>query len=146
MSEQTDNEEKERIAMADLDSKASFLFVKEPYKWEILFQSVSGEIIKGDYDSISAMRLLLSTINTLEKEKILDNLERENLFDKFTIGKLKDGIYLDSNKKRKPLRFLKILFAIFTNPYGIVIKREKNHVYEKTGSFINNLKNKRFYF
>ncbi len=142
LSEQTDEDETERLSMANLDSKASFLFVKEPYKWEILFQSIAREIINGDRDSIRAMHILLGTINIYEKEKIIENLKLGKLFDEFILEELKGLPPSDSNKKSKPIRFIKILLAIFTNPYGLVIKREKKHIYEKTGSLINNLINK----
>ncbi len=139
LSEQTDEDEKGRLLMADVDNKSSYLFVKEPYKWEILFQSISREILSGDNDSVRALHILLMTINKDEKEKVIASFERENLFDKSIIRDLQSFSFEDSSKKRKPFRFIKILFAIFTNPYGLVIKREKKHIYEKTGYFINNL-------
>jgi len=125
--------------MADTESNASYLFVKEPYKWETLFQSITLEIIRGDNDSIRAMYILLSTINKKEKEKIIANFESEELFDEDIIKELKGFSFKDSVKKRRPIRSVKILFAIFTNPYGLVIKREKKHIYEKTGYYINSL-------
>ena len=33
-----------------------------------------------------------------------------------------------------------ILFNIFINPYGIELKKEKNHFYEKTGMFFYQLR------
>lgn len=139
LSDQTDREEKERISIANLDNNSSYLFVKEPYKWETLFQSVSLEITRGDNDSIRALYILLSTINKEEKEKIITTFENENFFDEAIIKELKCHSIKESSKKRRPITFIKILFAIFTNPYGLVIKREKKHIYEKTGYYINKL-------
>ncbi|AAQ00492.1 MULTISPECIES: hypothetical protein [Prochlorococcus] len=138
-SSQNDEDEKERLLKANPKSKASDLFIKEPYKWENLFQSISREIINGDSDSVRGMKILLSTISFSERKKILQSFKDENCFDKSILDEL-DSLELTAvSKKKDLLRFLRILFAIFTNPYGIVIKREKKHIYEKTGSFINNL-------
>ncbi len=140
MSDQTDEDEADRLLMANLESKASYLFVKEPYKWENLFQSITRELVQGDYDSIRAMHILLSTISLSEKEKILQIFEVEDIFDSYILEQLKGFSSISSYTKKNPLRFLRILFVIFTNPYGIAIKRKKNHIYEKTGSFLYNLK------
>ena len=55
MSNQTDEDEKDRLLIANMDSKAVYLFEKEPYKWENLFQSIARQIINGDLDSIRGM-------------------------------------------------------------------------------------------
>ena len=47
-SDQNDLDERNRLLIANKDSPALYLFEKEPYKWEILFQSIIREIIKGD--------------------------------------------------------------------------------------------------
>ena len=44
--------------------------------------------------------------------------------------------------KSNLVRFLSILFIIFTNPYGILVKRRKNHSYEFTGFIIHSLRQK----
>lgn len=41
-----------------------------------------------------------------------------------------------TSTKKNLFRFARILFAIFTNPYGIEMKRPKAHIYERTGAAI----------
>ena len=59
-SDQDDIDERNRLLIANENSKAFFLFEKEPYKWEILFQSIIREIINGDQSSIKGMKIILS--------------------------------------------------------------------------------------
>ena len=138
-SDQTDEDEKERLLIANCESKAVYLFEKEPYKWECLFQGIARELINGDLDSTRGMKILLSTISVSEKEKVIDNFVVHDSFDKSTLGKLREKGN-ESSSKKNIFRTLRILFVIFTNPYGIVIRRTKNHIYEKTGAFFNDIK------
>ncbi len=135
-SSQSDQQEKLRLSIANPNSRASGLFLKEPYKWENLFQSVVREIMRGDYDSIYAMRILLDTVTTSTREKIMLAFVKEGLFDDSVIQKIQDVNYSQPKKKDR-FRFLRILVVIFTNPYGLIIRRRKNHIYEFTGSFLN---------
>ena len=135
-SDQDDADEKKRLLIANFDSKAVYLFEKEPYKWESLFQSITRELINGDEDSVKGMQILLSTVSMAEQQKIIDYFIRYKFFNEFVLTKLKEH----NNKKpskRNIFRTLRILFVIFFNPYGISIKGNKNHIYEKSGFFIN---------
>ena len=60
-SPQNHNDENERLLMANPESGASYLFTKEPYKWENLYQSIVREIINGDMGSVKGLKLLLSS-------------------------------------------------------------------------------------
>ena len=57
-SDQDEIDERNRLLIANKNSKALFLFEKEPYKWEILFQSIIREIINGDQSSIKGMKIM----------------------------------------------------------------------------------------
>ncbi len=48
-----------------------------------------------------------------------------------------------ASTKKNVFRFARILFAIFTNPYGIEMKRPKVHIYERTGAAIYALRKAR---
>ena len=137
ISEQTDEDEQKRVLKANLDSKAVYLFKEEPYKWENLFQSISREIIKGDIDSIRGMKILLSTISDDEKEKTIDAFHREGIFQQSIIEELREESFQKPSKNQNLLRFIRILIVIFTNPYGIILRREKKHLYERTGTFFS---------
>ena len=128
-------------SFANNDSKAVYLFANEPYKWEILFQSVLREIANGDLTSIRGMKVLMSTIKTSEQQKIIEYLSKTIYIDESILQKIQDINYVTSAKKNK-LKALSILFMIFTNPYGIDLRRNKNHVYEKTGAFFYNIRRK----
>ena len=56
-SNQTEEDEKKRLLIANLDSKAVYLFKNEPYKWESLFQGIVRELIDGDFESIRGMQI-----------------------------------------------------------------------------------------
>ena len=142
MSNQTDEDEKDRLLIANMDSKAVYLFEKEPYKWENLFQAISRQIINGDLDSIRGMKVLLSTITASHRTKVLELFLKEGIFPKKIIEELSAIDTLGRPTKSNLFRFLSILFVIFTNPYGIDIKRRKNHSYEVTGFIIHSLRQK----
>ncbi len=144
LSEQTDEDEEKRLLKGNFDSKAIYLFEKEPYKWENLFQSISRQIINGDKDAIRGMKILLSTLSEKEKQKTINAFAQQRLFDEFTIQQLKTNELPMPSKEKNIFRFLKILFVIFTNPYGILLRRDKNHIYEKTGTFVFLMRNSIF--
>ena len=145
ISKQTDQDEKERLLMPNFESNAVKLFAEEPYKWENLFQGIIREIINGDKSSINGLKILLSTISTLERKRTIDLFYEKGFFDESIIQELKG---INSNvptpKNFKPFRFLRILFVIFTNPYGIEMRREKKHIYEKSGAFVSTINKKIF--
>ena len=139
-SPQNDQDEKRRLEKANTTSPASILFREEPYKWEMLYQSIIREINRGDKDSIKGLRMLISMISLEEQERVLQDLSDKILFSDEIICELKDKSTNISTTKKNRVRFIKILFAIFTNPYRIEIKRKKKHIYERTGSFFNSFK------
>lgn len=132
-SDQGDSQEKKRLLKLNPDEPASNLFRNEPYKWENLYQSVLRNIINGDESSIKGFMVLLSTITNKEREKILILLE--DYLDKSVIDKLRNEKYQDMESSKNIFAALRILLSIFTNPYGLEIKRDINHIYEKTGMF-----------
>ncbi len=137
-SSQNDAEERKRLLKLNPLDPAANLFKYEPYKWENLYQSIVRRIIRGDSSSIKGLMVLMSTLNENEKEKALNALEV--LLNKKVIDKLRIGTYQDIKSKKNIFTFIIILFSIFTNPYGLDVKRDKNHIYEKTGMFFHKLR------
>ena len=142
-SEQAENDEYNRLLKLNSKEPASNLFKNEPYKWEILYQSVVRNVIRGDESSIKGLMLLLATITKKEKDKSL--LALEQFLDEATINRLKNEKYQDIKSRNNFFTAFKILLNIFINPYGIVIKKDKSHIYEKTGMFFYQLR-KVFFF
>ena len=140
-SDQNDLDERNRLLIANKDSPALSLFAKEPYKWEILFQSIIREIINGDLTSLKGLQVLLSSLSLDVRNKVLKDLLVNKIINKDCFVELNKSIDMKSETKINLLRFLRILLAIFTNPYGIELKRKKIHIYEKTGFLFNYLKN-----
>ena len=141
-SEQDEIDEQERLLKINLKEPASNLFRNEPYKWENLYQSVVRNIIRGDDSSIKALMVLLSTLCIEEKDKCIIMLE--SVLEKNVIDKIRHKRYQDLNSSKDIFGSLKILCNIFLNPYGIEIKKDKNHIYEKTGMFFYKLRMKLF--
>ena len=137
-SDQGDEAEKIRLLKINSNEPASTLFRNEPYKWEHLYQSVVKNIINGDESSIKGLMVLLSTINKNEKDKCLKSLE--DLLDEDVINILRNKNYQDINSNKNFFSALKILLNIFFNPYGIELKKDINHIYEKTGMFFYKLR------
>ena len=137
-SNQGEEEEKKRLLKLNLNEPASTLFRNEPYKWENLYQSVVKNVIKGDESSIKGLMVLLSTINKNQKDKCLNALE--DLLDENVINILRNKNYQDINSSKNFFSALKILLNIFFNPYGIELKKDINHIYEKTGMFFYKLR------
>ena len=138
---QNDFEDTNRLLIANKDSPAFYLFEKEPYKWEILFQSILREIINGDLTSLKGLQILLSTLSVEERKKVLKDLLVNKFINKDCYVKLNKPNEINSKTKSNLIRFLRILLAIFTNPYSIELKRKKNHLYEKTGFIFYYLRN-----
>ena len=137
-SDQDDKDESKRLLKLNPIEPAANLFKNEPYKWENLFQSIVRNIIRGDTSSIKGLMVLMATINKNEKENTLKALEL--LLDKQIINKLRTGNYQDIESSKNTFTFITILYSIFTNPYGLEVKRDKNHIYEKTGMFFYQLR------
>ena len=142
ISNQTDEDEKDRLLIANMDSKAVYLFEKEPYKWENLFQAIARKIINVDLDSIRGMKVLLSTITASHRTKVLELFLKEGMFQEEIIKELSEIDTMGQPTKSNLVRFVSILFIIYTNPYGILVKRRKNHSYEVTGFIIHSLRQK----
>ena len=87
----------------------------------------------GDESSIKGLMVLLSTISKKEKDIVLKSLEA--LLDKHVIYKLRNEKYQDIKSSKNFYTALRILLAIFINPYELELKREPKHFYEKTGIF-----------
>ena len=132
-SDQDENDDKKRLLMLNPKEPASNLFRNEPYKWENLYQSVLKNIISGDHSSIKGLMVLLSTISKKEKVIVLNSLE--TFLNKHTIYKLRNEHYYDLKSSKNFYTALRILFSIFINPYDLELKKEPNHLYEKTGMF-----------
>ena len=137
-SDQGEEEEKKRLLKLNSKEPASNLFRYEPYKWENLYQSVLRKVIGGDESSIKGLMVLLSTINKTDKEKTL--LALENFLDKRVINKLRNEKYQDIKSSKNLFTALSVLLIIFINPYGLEIKKDTNHIYEKTGMFFYSLR------
>ena len=134
-------DERNRLLIANKDSPALYLFEKEPYKWEILFQSIIREIINGDLSSLKGLQVLLNSLSPAIRKKVLKDLLVNKIINQDCYAQLNKPIDIKSEKKSNLFRFLRILLAIFTNPYGIELRRKKIHIYEKTGFLFNFLKN-----
>ena len=138
-SQQDENDEKKRLSKINSNEPASELFRNEPYKWEILYQSIVRNIINGDEKSIKGLMVLLATINNNEKEITLNVLE--DLLSDCVINKLRNEKYQDIKSSKNNFTAIFILLNIFFNPFGLVIKNNKNQIYERTGMFFYHLRN-----
>ncbi len=141
-SPQSEVDENKRLLKLNKESKAAYLFEKEPYKWENLYQSICREIVKGDKSSIKGLKIILDCIESNERKKLINRFENENLFSHEIINLIKSPLKSDSKTKKSIFRFIRVLLSIFLNPYKIDLKREKIHIYEKTGHLINNFRKK----
>ncbi len=133
-SAQDDDDDQKRLSKANLASNAVDLFIKEPYKWENLYQSIGREIIKGDMDSIRSLKILIDTLNVRERDRIIKVFREDQIFREDVICRLAQLCLEDSSGKNNLLRFLRILLSIFLNPYGLEIKRDRRYIYEHTGA------------
>jgi len=124
-SDQDDIDERNRLLIANKNSQALFLFEKEPYKWEILFQSIIREIINGDESSIKGMKIILSSLSLKVRKKVLNDLLENKFINQDCYLELNNPVDIKSESKKNFLRFIRIFFAIFTNPYGIEMRRKK---------------------
>jgi len=137
-SDQAEDAEQIRLLKLNSNEPTSTLFKNEPYKWENLYQSVVRNIIRGDESSIKALMVLLSTIKKNEKDKSIMALE--DVLDKHIISKLRNEKYQNIKSRKNYFTAIIIIFNIFFNPYGIEIKKNKNHIYEKTGMWFFQLR------
>ena len=137
-SDQGEEAEKKRLLMLNLNEPASNLFRTEPYKWENLYQSVVRNVVRGDESSIKGLMVLLSTINKNEKDKSLIALE--GLLDEQVIDILRNENHQNLKSSKNFFSALIILLNIYINPYGLELKKDRNHIYEKTGMFFYQLR------
>ena len=84
---------------------------------------------------------LLSSLTVEVRKKVLKDLLVNKIINQDYFAQLNKPIDMNSETKNNLLRFLRIMLAIFTNPYGIELRRKKIHIYEKTGFLFNYLKN-----
>jgi len=87
------------------------------------------------------LQLLLSSLSLEVSKKVLKDLLVNKIINQDCFTQLNKPIDMKSETKNNLLRFLRILLAIFTNPYGIELRRKKFHIYEKTGFLFNYLRN-----
>tara|TARA_B100000965_G_scaffold406771_1_gene448334 strand:- start:3892 stop:4374 length:483 start_codon:yes stop_codon:yes gene_type:complete len=137
-SDQGEDAENIRLSKLNINGMASNLFRNEPYKWENLYQSVVRNLISGDDSSIKALLVLLSSITKKEKEIVLCALE--NFLSKDMMHKLRYENHEVLKSSKNILNAFKILLNIFINPYGLEIKKNKKHIYEKTGMMFYQLR------
>ncbi len=137
---QDSKNETQRLSIINKNSPASVLFENEPYKWENLYQSIIRELYRGDKESVFAMKVLLETITQEEKIKLVNKIKNYNLLSREIISLISENSLESIPRKFKIFRFLRILVAIYTNPYGIELKSKKKHLYEKTGSLMHTLR------
>ena len=137
-SEQEENDENKRLLKLNPNEPKSILFSNEPYKWENLYQCVLINIMRGDLSSIKGLIVLLSMINKMEKDKVIKSLEV--FLDKRVINILRNEKYQDLETCINFFTSLRIFFCIFTNPYGLVLKKEQQYIYEKTGMISYNFR------
>ncbi len=138
-SSQSDQVEMERILKVNKNSPFGILFSEEPYKWENLFQITLREIFKGNYDSIKAFKIILDSVNEETRNIILNKIQDENILNHTILCQIRSSLPYHSTKKRNIIIYLRTLFTIFVNPYGLQIKRKKKHIYEYSGYLINEI-------
>ena len=134
-SDQSPEQNQKRLFKANENKSAASLFINEPYKWEILFQSILLEISRGDKDSIKALSIMLGTLSKKEQAKVLCIIDENNILPSNLQKRLLSTDLQKEPSKSNSIRFFRILFAIFTNPYNIDLRSERNHIYEKSGAF-----------
>ena len=132
-SDQDVNDELLRLSKAAKSSPGLELFKEEPYKWENLFQSILREFLVEKYDSIRGLSLLLNMLNEETKNQTIDLLIINKIVDDHIKEKIIDWKPNGNTTGKNRYRYIKILFAIFTNPYSIQIKGRRQHLYEHTG-------------
>ena len=140
-SDQDEMADKRMSQKANLRSKDVKLFLDEPYKWEILFHLTLEQLIDGDMSYIKSLQRLLQTINQVDRNQILSSLKSQAILNSEVIQliELPTNLYNNTNFSFK--RFLKVLIAIFTNPYKVNINRSRaNQIYEITGFLFNQIK------
>ena len=139
-SPQDNLEEKSRLNMANNTHKAVSLFKNEPYKWETLFQGVIREINDGNENYLFALSILIETLVSEEKEKIIRLLKRKQIISNQSENLLLNNKINPPKNKTTIYKPMSFLLSIFTNPYNLEVKRRKKHIYEITGGFMLSIK------
>ncbi len=132
--------EEKRILKLNPNGIAADLFKHEPYKWEILYQSILLELRDGKLTAIKGLSILLNSLKIDEKNKIINKLKEKNLLPLEIIEMVSNNDFNNSNERINLCRYMKILIAIFTNPYGIQIKAKRKRIYEHSGFLFNKLR------
>ncbi len=133
-SDQSKEDEKNRICKLNQDNTNSYLFKDEPYKWEVLYQSTVYQIYQGDNSSIYALKVLLSMVKETEREIIYKSFLDHSILDESIISQIQNKTNSQFFKKKDYFRFTKILFSIFFNPFEVELKSKKSNIYEWTGA------------
>ncbi len=138
-SSQNEREERHRLLKANLLSPYVDLFREEPYKWEILFQTIVREINEGEEVLAMGLKLLMDTIALEERNKTLKALTENDLLGEHLLSQIIDQERKLVLSKGNLLRTIRVLNAIFFNPYGIEIRRRR-FLYEHTGFIANSFR------
>ncbi len=156
-SKQNSKDTSNRLEKTNNDSKImgySQLFISDAYKWEILYQTLIREIIKKETkernginqepemldQSIGKLKKLLIMLNSEEGRAVINRLENNRIVSSYSIDQLRlsyknnyQDVDITKNTRIGLGNLLKVLWAIFTNPYLVELKRDRSSVYEHTG-------------
>ncbi len=140
-SNQTHQDQKKRLIKCDRSAKDTELFILEPYKWEVLYQSSIKQLQGGDMSAIKGFKILLKMLKPQEQDLTIKALSENNILNEELLVKVKDEKSFTSLESKFNLRkFSRILFAIFFNTYGINIKTNKRNLYEYSAHLIYKVK------
>ncbi len=151
-SPQKEQDEKNRLSKLNNDEiykPGLILYREEPYKWEILYQSIIRASILNKIKPTTALKKMIFTLNSRYRSKLINSLKKNAILPKEILDDLNDTSLEDFTKLIQEnkhdvfnlTRFIGILFAIFANPFDVKIKTKKIRIYEKIGSSIYNFKN-----
>ncbi len=139
-SDQEAVDDKKRLKKLAKSGISVDLFKYEPYKWEILFQSILLELGKGKSNAIRGLLILLDALDNNERQRVIEKIKGKRILPLCTINKLVDGDYSKVEQQNNFYRYIRILIDIFTNPYGIDIKQRRKRIYEHTGYLFNKIR------
>ncbi len=141
------------LELLDNQSLAVDLYKEEPYKWEVLYISTINLIIQlegifGGIDqknkfwqsALKSILILMSVIKEEEIDRSLEILTNSELISPKTSSSIKETFqskylklfYLSLSIETRPVRFLFVLWALFSNRYRIAIKYKPRIIYEVT--------------
>ena len=141
-SEQGEEEDSIRLVKVNELSPFSSLYVEEPYKWEILYQLTSNNLLEGNLQYVKAFKILLSTLDKETQNSLVSRFQKNNIINEQIIDLLAGEDNYKIESKIHPCRVLKTLFAIFTNSYKVNLKMKRSHIYEYTGFIFFHIRTK----